>query len=68
MRIIAATKGEKTETYHKALKYVRDTCREQGIDAALKQTLTNGDTIELDALLLCDRLGAGQELAAEAGQ
>ena len=41
--------------------------REEGIDAALHHATNDGQTIELDALLLCDRKGAGQQLAAQAG-
>lgn len=67
MRDVAATKGKQTETYHKALSHIQHTCRDMGIDAALQHVTCNGETIELDALLLCDRLGAGQQIAAQAG-
>lgn len=60
-------KGEKGITYSKALNYTRLQCGVQGIDAALKFDGQNGDTVEFDALLLCDRKGAGQQLAAQAG-
>lgn len=68
LRRVAATKGRETETYHKALEYVQHACRDHGIDAALKRTTSNGEAVELDALLLCDRLGVGQQIAAQAGQ
>ncbi len=67
LRETAQTRGTKTESYHQALKYIRRKSREEGIDAALKHVDKDGQTIELDALLLCDRKGAGQQLAAQAG-
>ena len=57
-----------TEEYFKALSYIRRKIREEGIDAALKHTTESGEVIELDALLLCDRKGVGQQLAAQAGR
>lgn len=42
--------------------------RSEGIDAALKHVTKDGKRIVLDALLLCDRKGAGQQLAAQAGK
>ncbi|KAL8719089.1 MAG: hypothetical protein Q9181_008108, partial [Wetmoreana brouardii] len=67
LREIVATRGEKNKTYHEALKYIQDTSRKQGIDAALRSVTSDNETIELDALLICDRKGAGQMLAAQAG-
>ena len=57
-----------TEVYFEALSYIRQKTREEGIDAALKHTTKSGEVIELDALLLCDRMGVGQQLAAQAGR
>jgi hypothetical protein len=68
MRGVAATKGEKTQTYYKALEYIQQTCRGNGIDAALDHTSSSGETSQLDALILCDRLAVGQQIAAQAGQ
>lgn len=53
--------------YKKALKHIRSACRQDGIDAALNYTLESGEEIELDGLLMCDRKGVGQQLAAQAG-
>ncbi|KAL9580666.1 MAG: hypothetical protein Q9212_004354 [Teloschistes hypoglaucus] len=64
---ILAKRGEKDQTYYDALEYTQNMTRTQGIDAALRPFGTDGQTIELDALLLCDRKGAGQMLAAQAG-
>lgn len=55
------------ETYAKALEYVQHQCRTQGIDAALKSGAEDDGGAEFDALLLCDRKGAGQQIAAQAG-
>ena len=57
----------KDETYSRALEYIQYQCRTQGIDAALKSDIEGHSTAEFDALLLCDRKGAGQQLAAQAG-
>ena len=57
-------KGWEDETYCKALDYMQHKCRTEGIDAALKETGTDEG---LDALLLFDRKGAGQQIAAQAG-
>lgn len=65
---IARSKGQKTESYHQALQHIQKQSRQEGIDAALKHVTKDGETIELDALLLCDRKGAGQQLAAQAGK
>ncbi|KAI9814317.1 MAG: hypothetical protein M1826_002283 [Phylliscum demangeonii] len=67
LREIVATGGAKDETYHHALRYMQTTCRDGGIDAALRHVRDDGQCIELDALLLCDRKGAGQQIAAQAG-
>ncbi|KAL8701884.1 MAG: hypothetical protein Q9201_004670 [Fulgogasparrea decipioides] len=67
LREIAATRGEKDKTYQEALEYIQNTSRKKGIDAALKPVNRDNETIELDALLICDRKGAGQMLAAQAG-
>ncbi|KAG8528424.1 uncharacterized protein KY384_007342 [Bacidia gigantensis] len=64
---IAQTKGSEDDTYHAALKHVQSQTRENGIDAALRHKNDDGTVLELDALLLCDRKGAGQQLAAQAG-
>lgn len=59
--------GLKDETYWKALGYIQHQSRAQGIDAALNVNSEGGNIAEFDALLLCDRKGAGQQLAAQAG-
>ncbi|KAL9099056.1 MAG: hypothetical protein Q9163_005385 [Psora crenata] len=64
---IAQTKGVEDSTYQDALGYIHRKTREEGIDAALRRTTEDGESIELDALLLFDRKGAGQQLAAQAG-
>ena len=61
---IAETCGEETEIYHQALNYTQQKCRTEGIDATLKD---DGNE-DFDALLLFDRKGAGQQLAAQAGE
>ena len=56
------------ETYLAALSYIRAQSRENGIDAALSyQPDPAKPAIKLDALLLADRAGPGQQLAAQAG-
>ncbi|KFZ05777.1 hypothetical protein V502_09944, partial [Pseudogymnoascus sp. VKM F-4520 (FW-2644)] len=56
------------ETYLAALSYIRAQSRENGIDAALVyQPDASKPAIKLDALLLADRKGPGQQLAAQAG-
>jgi amidase len=50
-----------------ALNHIQTQCREHGVDAALNHIAADGKTIKLDALLLCDRLGPGQQIAAQAG-
>lgn len=64
---MARTKGIKDDIYYSALNHIRKATREQGIDAALKYTIQDGQTIELDVLLLCDRNSVGQQYAAQAG-
>ncbi|OBT85216.1 hypothetical protein VE02_05220 [Pseudogymnoascus sp. 03VT05] len=56
------------EAYQAALRYIRSQTRENGIDAALiYQPDPSKPAIQLDALLLADRAGPGQQLAAQAG-
>lgn len=55
------------EAYLRALEYIQHQCRTQGIDAALRSGIEDDGRAEFDALLLCDRKGAGQQLAAQAG-
>ncbi|KAL8949284.1 MAG: hypothetical protein Q9222_004590 [Ikaeria aurantiellina] len=64
---IVATRGEKGRTYFEALNHIQAQTRASGIDAALKHTTTDGKVHELDALILCDRLLVGQQIAAQAG-
>ena len=59
--------GVKDETYSRALEHIQHQCRNQGIDAALRSGADDDGRAEFDALLLCDRKGAGQQLAAQAG-
>ena len=67
MKEIEKSKGQKDQVYQMALEHIQKACRSDGIDAALKYTLENGEQIELDGLLMCDRKGVGQQLAAQAG-
>lgn len=62
---IAESGGKATENYHQALNYIRHKCRTEGIDAALQDRKTGEN---FDALILFDRKGAGQQLAAQAGK
>ena len=62
---IVESGGKETETYCEALKYIRQKCRTEGIDAALQDKKIGEN---LDALILFDRKGAGQQLAAQAGK
>lgn len=64
---ILAAGGKKDEVYYEALRYVRQKTRQEGIDAALRFTPEGGEEIELDALILCDRRGVGQQMSAQAG-
>lgn len=66
--MMAATKGKKDETYHNALEYTQRKSRAEGIDAALRYVTAEGEEAEFDALLLCDRKGPGQQMAAQAGE
>ena len=59
--------GREDETYHKALDYIHQKTRAEGIDSALQHVSSSGEAFEFDALLLCDRKGVGQQLAAQAG-
>jgi len=59
--------GVEDEAYSRALEYIQYQCRTQGIDAALRSGAEEERRAEFDALLLCDRKGAGQQLAAQAG-
>ena len=67
---IVLTHGVEDETYHRALQYIQHQSREGGIDAALKLPGLNDDPEgpELDALIMCDRKGVGQQMAAQAGE
>lgn len=67
LRKIASSHGRKDATYLGALDHTRTKCRTEGIDAALKHVTAEGQSIEFDALLLCDRKGPRQQLAAQAG-
>ena len=67
LKEIIETQGRKDETYKSALQHMHTACRRDGIDAALKHTLESGEQVELDGLLMCDRKGVGQQLAAQAG-
>ncbi|KAL9609292.1 MAG: hypothetical protein Q9167_005928 [Letrouitia subvulpina] len=67
LREVVAGRGHKNKDYYDALQYTREKTRKEGFDAALKPLTADNQTIELDALLICDRKGAGQMLAAQAG-
>ena len=61
--------GHEREPYKSALEYIQQKSRQEGIDAALRiATKESSSTIELDALLMCDKLGVGQQIAAQAGK
>ncbi len=61
-------KGSRDETYQAALQHIQHQTRQNGIDAALSYTEpSSGDTVELDALIFCDRRGVSQQYAAQAG-
>ena len=68
MREIAATHGTEDETYARALNHITSKSRNNGIDGALQYVDQNHQTREFDGLLLCDRSGVGQQLAAQAGK
>lgn len=60
------TKGIKDKTYYKALKHIQTQCRDNGIDAALKDPASTSGK-KLDALLFCDVKAGGIQIAAQAG-
>lgn len=65
---ILECRGNEDETYHAALDHIHRQTREHGIDAALTPYDPESKvTSQLDALLFCDRLGVGQQYAAQAG-
>lgn len=65
---VAELKGVKDETYYRALRFVQEQSREKGIDAALRyQPDPSKPAIQLDALIIADRKGSGQQMAAQAG-
>ncbi|KAL8668968.1 MAG: hypothetical protein Q9168_006423 [Polycauliona sp. 1 TL-2023] len=64
---VVNSQGVEDDTYLEALRSTRYKCRDQGIDAALQYKVDGSSTAEFDALILCDRKGAGQQLAAQAG-
>ncbi|KAL9095093.1 MAG: hypothetical protein Q9165_002696 [Trypethelium subeluteriae] len=65
---IAKCKGEKDATYFDALQFIRKKSRDQGIDAAIHHRTACGEVIVLDALIMSDRKGVGQQMAAQAGE
>ncbi|KAI1258702.1 amidase [Xylariaceae sp. FL1019] len=62
---IAASKGAEDDTYKSALAHIHKQTRENGLDSALG--LHDSQSAPLDALIFCDRLGIGQQYAAQAG-
>ena len=54
--------------YYEALDFVREKSRKQGIDAALQYQTPLGEVVTLDALIMSDRKGVGQQMAAQAGE
>ena len=69
LREIVKGNGLKSRAYDNALRYMRQKSRQEGIDAALHHRLgEKGDAVELDALIMCDKLGVGQQMAAQAGE
>ncbi|KAJ9668397.1 hypothetical protein H2201_001445 [Coniosporium apollinis] len=60
--------GVRDNTYRSALAYIQEQSRRFGIDGALKHVRKNGESVDLDALILCDRKGVGQQMAAQAGE
>jgi amidase len=64
---VVNSKGIQDSTYHQALEHIHKQTRENGIDAALQYTNSEGKSSQLDALLMCDRRGVGQQYAAQAG-
>ena len=63
-----AQKGVEDENYRAALHFIRRMSRDEGIDGALRYTTEDGESHDLDALILCDRKGVGQQMAAQAGK
>ena len=65
---VAASKGSQNSTYQSALVHTHRQTRENGIDAALTyHDPGTNQTRELDALLISDGFGIGQQYAAQAG-
>lgn len=64
---IVAHAGRTDDTYYKALEHIHKQSRENGIDAALQYHDDDGHVKQLDAILVSDDKGAGQQLAAQAG-
>ena len=67
LRKVANSGGLEDATYSTALCHMKRQCRDNGIDAALRVDNDTNSGEKFDALLLCDRKGAGQQLAAQAG-
>jgi amidase len=68
MEKVVELKGIKDGTYDSALRFIQEQTRGNGIDAALKyQPDPSKPAIQLDALIIADRKGAGQQVAAQAG-
>ncbi|KAL8712601.1 MAG: hypothetical protein Q9220_003132 [cf. Caloplaca sp. 1 TL-2023] len=63
---IVATRGELDNTYLAAANHINAQTTKFGIDAALKHKTADGQVQDLDALILCDRLLVGQQIAAQA--
>ncbi|KAK5062778.1 hypothetical protein LTR84_004853 [Exophiala bonariae] len=70
------TKGIKDQTYYAALHHIQRQCRENGIDAALRDRSTEKSSAKrqwdreerlFDALLFCDVKAGGIQIAAQAG-
>ena len=64
---VVESRGVQDLTYYQALEHIHRQTRENGIDAALRYTNPSGECCHLDALLMCDRRGVGQQYAAQAG-
>ncbi|KAK3716628.1 hypothetical protein LTR37_006258 [Vermiconidia calcicola] len=64
---IVAHAGRKNQVYHSALTHIQTQSRKNGVDAALTRQAAHGAHQQLDAILICDDKGAGQQLAAQAG-
>lgn len=67
MEEVVNSKGVQDSTYQQALDHIHKQTRENGIDAALHYVDSDGKSSQLDALLMCDRRGVGQQYAAQAG-